>query len=462
MSHAGAVLLAELAADTGLVGAVTRALADTYRGVWLHAPGQVFGDLAVAVADGAKTVTGIEVLRDRRVLFGQVASMPTAWRLLERIDPGHLRLVSEARRIAREAAWAAGAGPDLTSELIIDADATILVAHSDKENVAATWKHTWGFHPLLTFLDRPEVAGGEALAGLLRPGNAGSNTAADHIELLRLTLEALPAMARPRPGDPDGPRVLMRTDSAGASKKFAAALRQAGVRFSLGFTVDERVNAAVESLLEPDAGGRRKSRRWKAAVNTDGSTRSDTWVADITNLVELDQWPTGSRLIARLEPLHPGAQTTLCNTTNCGRYRITCFLTDTPAHGRHRLDGGVPALDLRHRQHARVEDRIRQGKDTGLRNLPCYAFDHNAAWLQIVLTAIDLITWTKLLAFNANPDQSDLATCEIDTFRYRVLHVAGQLVNKARRIHLRLDRDWRWTPALTTAFTRQRAAFGHT
>lgn len=234
VSHAGAALVRELVGDTGLVEAVTGALADTYSGPWTHAPGQVFGDVAVAVADGAKTVTGIEVLRDREALFGRVASMPTAWRLLERIDPAHLGAVAAARAVAREAAWEAGAAPDLSAELIIDADATIVLADSDKENAAATWKHTWGFHPLLAFLDRPEVAGGEALAAILRPGNAGSSTAADHIELLELILQALAEAVRPRPDDPDGPRLLMRTDSAGASKTFAAALRKAGVQFSLG------------------------------------------------------------------------------------------------------------------------------------------------------------------------------------------------------------------------------------
>ncbi len=90
VSHAGSALLRELAAETGLADAVSGALLDTYRGVPVHMPGQVFADLAVAVADGADAVTGIEVLRDRQALFGPVASMPTAWRLLDRIDEPHL------------------------------------------------------------------------------------------------------------------------------------------------------------------------------------------------------------------------------------------------------------------------------------------------------------------------------------------------------------------------------------
>src|SRR6266480_4598197 len=167
-----------MAAETGLASAVTGALMDTYRGFPLHLPGQVFADLAVAIAGGADAVTGIEVLRDRGALFGPVASMPTAWRMLDRIDEAHLPEVRAARAVARERAWAAGAAPEPGGELRIDFDATISTAHSEKQNAAATWKKTFGFHPLLAFLDRPEVAGGEALAGLLRPGNAGSDTAA--------------------------------------------------------------------------------------------------------------------------------------------------------------------------------------------------------------------------------------------------------------------------------------------
>lgn len=174
----------EMAEYTGLVGGVTEALIGTYKGAPVHAPGRVFTDLAVAVADGADAISGIGVLGDREELFGPVASMPTTWRVLDRIDDEHLPLVRSARAKARAVAWAAGAGPDLSEEIRLDFDATITIAHSEKQNAAATWKRTFGFGPLLCFLDRPEVAGGEALAGLLRPGNAGSNTAADHITVL--------------------------------------------------------------------------------------------------------------------------------------------------------------------------------------------------------------------------------------------------------------------------------------
>jgi hypothetical protein len=441
VSHAGVGLLREMAEATGLVGGVSRALIDTYRGVPLHSPGRVFCDLAVAIADGADAVSGIAVLGDRAELFGPVASMPTTWRVLDRLDAAHLCGVQAARAAARAVAWDAGAGPDLRGELRLDFDATITIAHSEKENAAATWKHTFGYHPLLCFLDRPDIAGGEALAGLLRAGNAGSNTAADHIEVLDVALGGLPAAARPRPGDPASPRLLARSDSAGATHAFAAACRERQVGFSFGFPVDRRVQHAVGLIPE---------QCWTPAIEGDGGLREGAWVAEATDLVELTGWPEGSRLILRKERPHPGAQLTF---TDVDGHRITALLTDTPPRV---VPGQLAGLELRHRQHARVEDRIREAKATGLRNLPCRGFAENVAWLHALLTATDLIAWTKLLCFTNVPA---LARCEINTFRYRVLHVAARLTRTARQTRLRIDATWRWARHIATAFTRLRAAF---
>ncbi|MGH8895193.1 MAG: IS1380 family transposase [Actinomycetes bacterium] len=447
VSHAGVGLLREMAEYTGLVDGVSAALIDTYAGMPVHVPGRVFTDLAVAIADGADAVSGIAVLGDRPDLFGPVASMPTTWRGLERIDDEHLDRVHAARAEARERAWAAGAGPDLQrpemgGELRIDFDATITVAHSEKENAAATWKHTFGFHPLLAFLDRPDVAGGEALAGLLRAGNAGSNTAADHIEVLEMALQGLPEHARPRPGDPDSPRVLARSDSAGATHAFAAACREAGVGFSFGFPVDHRIQAVVDLI---------PASCWAPAIQTDGEIRDGAWVAEATGMIGLTGWPEGSRLILRKERPHPGAQLTF---TDVDGLRVTALLTDTPAGV---VPGQAGGLELRHRQHARVEDRIREAKASGLRNLPSRSFALNAAWLQAVLTAVDLVCWTKLIAFG---DVPALARCEIATFRYRVLHVAARITRGARQTRLRIDTTWRWAEAIATGWQRLRTAFG--
>jgi hypothetical protein len=445
VSHAGVGLLREMAEYTGLVGGITEALLDTYKGVPVHPPGRVFTDLAVAVADGADAISGIGVLGDREELFGAVASSPTAWRLLDRVDAGHLPAVRAARGDARAAAWAAGAGPDLASELRLDFDATVTIAHSEKENAAATWKKTFGFHPLLCFLDRPDVAGGEALAGLLRPGNAGSNTAADHVAVLDMALTALPEQARPRPGAPDGPRLLARSDSAGATHAFAAACRERGVGFSFGFPVDERIQVIVDQIPKDC---------WQPAVQIDGELRDGAWVAEATGLLAsvLGSWPEGSRLIVRKERPHPGAQLTF---TDVDGHRITALLTDTPPGPAGTVPGQVAGLELRHRQHARVEDRIREAKATGLRNLPCRGFSENAAWLETVLSAVDLVCWTKKICFHDTPE---LARCEITTFRYRVLHVAARLTTTARRLCLRIDKTWRWATQIAEGFHRLRTA----
>jgi hypothetical protein len=446
VSHAGVGLLREMAEYTGLVDGATAALIGTYKGVPFHAPGRVFTDLAVAVADGADAISGIAMLGDREDLHGPVASMPTTWRVLDRVGPQQLPAIRTARAQAREQAWTAGAGPDLDEELRLDFDATITIAHSEKENAAATWKRTFGFHPLLCFLDRPDVAGGEALAGLLRKGNAGSNTATDHIIVLDQALAALPEHARPRPGEEPGtwtgPRVLARSDSAGATHAFATACVERGVGFSFGFPVDARIQRIVDAIPEPC---------WHPAIQTDGDLRKGAWVAEATGLIDLSGWPDGSRLILRKERPHPGAQLSF---TDIDGHRITAILTNT-APGV--VPGQAAGLELRHRQHARVEDRIREAKATGLRNFPCRAWNENNAWLEVILTAVDLVCWTKLICF---ADVPALARCEIAAFRYRVLHVAARITRVARQTRLRIDKTWRWAVQIAEGFHRLRAAFG--
>ncbi len=257
VSHAGMGMLRELADRTGLSAQVTTALADTYRGPWAYAPGDVFADLAAAVADGADCIDAVgQLCGDREHVFGAKASTTTMWRLIDqRIDAAHLPGVRAARAGARAAAWEAGAAPT-EGWLHIDIDATLVIDHSDnKTGAAATWKKTYGHHPLLAFLDRPQIAGGEALAGLLRNGNAGSNTASDHVIVLEQALASLPPRYQPdpdHPEDPDKPKVLVRCDTAGATHRFAQACRRLGVGFSFGYPVDWRVQDAVDTLTLAD------------------------------------------------------------------------------------------------------------------------------------------------------------------------------------------------------------------
>jgi hypothetical protein len=441
VSHAGAELLREMAGATGLIEAWDEVLLDTYKASpTRHFPGRVLADLAVAIADGARSISDLASLRDQPSLFGPVASTATAWRALDRVSDQHLVRLRAGRAAARTAAWAAGAAPDLTGELHLDFDATIVIAHSDKELASPTWKHTFGFHPLVCFLDRPEISSGEALAGIVREGRAGSNTTADHICVLDMAIANLPEAARPRPDG--GPRLVARADAAGATHGFATACRARHVGYSLGFPIGEAVRDAITTV--PEAA-------WSPAVEPDGNIRDGAWVAEVTGLVDLSTWPAGSRLIVRKERPHPGAQLSLFDTIEGLRH--TAFLTDT-APGQ--VPGQIGGLELRHRQHARIEDRIRQAKAAGLRNLPCRAAPENHAWLEVVLAAADLVAWTKLICFTDTPA---IARCEIDTFRYQILHVAARITRGGRQVNLRLDQTWAWAKTLAAGFETLRAAF---
>jgi hypothetical protein len=318
--------------------------------------------------------------------------------------------------------------------LVIDDDATIVVTHSVKERTAATFKHTFGYHPMLAFCDNTN----EALAGMLRPGNAGSNTATDHIALLDAALAQVPDEQR------HGYPILVRTDGAGASKAFLAhirALRNSSVatEFSIGWAVTDREHTAIAAL--PPCG-------WSEAIDIDGIPRDSAAVAELTGVLlagALDDYPPGTRIIVRRERPHPGAQLDLIEERDGWRY--TCFATDTPT-GQHAW------LDARHRSHARVEDRIRTGKDTGLGRFPSRHFAINAAWLICALTAIDLIAWTQTILLHDDPA---LARAEPKKLRYRLLHVAARLVRGGRRLRLKIDRTWPWAHALARAFHRLRA-----
>jgi Transposase DDE domain group 1 len=423
VGHAGAALLGELADRLGL----TRALGWRDPGGCRHRDARVLRDLAVMLADGGDCLSDLAALRDQPELFGQVASIPTAWRVLERVatDPDGLARLRAARAHARARAWAAGAHPDIEL-LIVDADATLVLAHSDaKQGAAGTYKHTFGFAPLLAYLDRGK-APGEPLAGLLRPGNAAPGAASDLITLVDLALAQLPRSASDQP-------VLVRSDSAGASTRLAWHLRQRGVGFSVGMQVDAHVREAILAQPEP---------AWTPAIDPDGQVREGAEVCELTGWIDLGNWPPDTRAICRREAAHPGAQ---LRFTDHDGHRFQVFLTDQP-------DPDLARLELRHRQRARIEDRIRAAKATGLRNLPFDRWRRNTVWLELILAAQDLTCWTQALLLDG-----DLALAEPKTLRYRLLHVAARLVRHARRRILRLQRSWPWAAELAQAFTRLRA-----
>jgi hypothetical protein len=417
-------LLRELADRVGLTGALGWQQAGGRR---CHPDAAVLRDLAVVLADGGDCLSDLAVLRDQPELFGPVASTPTAWRVIERVatDPDGLARLRAARAHGRARAWAAGAHPD-PALLIVDADATLVLAHSDaKQGAAGTYKHSFGFHPLLAYLDRG-TAPGEPLAGLLRPGNAPAGGADDLIELVDLALAQLPRSASDQP-------VLVRSDSAGASTRLAWHLRDQGVGFSLGMPIDAHLREAV--LAQPEAA-------WTPAIDADGQVRQGAEVCELTGWVDRHTWPAGTRVICRREDAHPGAQ---LRFTDLDGHRFQVFLTDQP-------HPDLSSLELRHRQRARVEDRIRAAKATGLANLPFDRWRRNAVWLELVLAAQDLCCWAQALLLDGA-----LAVAEPKTLRYRLWHVAARIVRHARRAILRLQRSWPWAIALARAFTRLRA-----
>ena len=255
VSHAGAFLLTELADRVGLTAALSAAMAPTRERRSAHDPGVVLRDLCVAIADGGDCVSDLGVLRGQEVLFGTVASESTAHRVIKSIDTEVLEAIRTARAKARERAWDAGARP---KELILDIDATLLGAHSEKEGAAGTYKNGFGFFPLLCFLDET----GEPMAGLLRPGNAGANTAADHFEVLQLALEQLPAQNLER-------EILARADIGGATHAFTADCRDAGIAFSVGYEVGGRVREAI--LAAPGRRGKARSKPTEPSGRAPGS-----------------------------------------------------------------------------------------------------------------------------------------------------------------------------------------------
>ncbi|GAB3973396.1 IS1380 family transposase [Plantactinospora veratri] len=434
VSHAGAVLLRVLADRTGLTGALRRAVAR--RGfVAGRDRGRVLTDLAVMIADGGEAIADIDVLRDQDEVFGRVASPATCWRALDEIDDVRLRRLAHARAKVRARVWslfdrvppARAAGRDIGAGVVVlDVDATLLLAHSEKEGADKTYKRTFGFHPLLVTCDNT----GETLTIRLRPGNAGANTAADHLDVLADAFTQVPAAHRRH--------LLVRADSAGATHTVLDwlatqdATRGRTVEYSIGWSIGEAERAAIAGV--PTSG-------WSPALDADGGVRDGAQVADLTRLVTLaDGWPDGMRVIVRRERPHPGAQLTLFEEHD--GWRSTAFVTNTQV-------GALQWLEARHRAHARVEDRIRVAKNTGLGRLPSRQFAINHAWCTLAAIAADLIAWLQILALDG-----DLATAEPKRLRYRILHTAARLVHGQRRRYLRIPSTWPWATQITTAFNR--------
>jgi hypothetical protein len=420
--NAGAVVLLRTAEAVGLDVALSEAIGPWRAPLARHDPGKVLLDLALSLAVGGDCLADIAQLRAAPEVFGPVASDPTVSRLVDRLGadaPAALAAIAEATATARSRAWqladdqAPDHGRSAANPLVIDVDATLVTAHSEKEQAAPTFKRGFGFHPLCAFLDHGREGTGEPLAILLRRGNAGSNTVTDHITVLRDALAQLPNHGR-RPGKD----VLVRIDGAGGTHELIAWLTHRRLAYSVGFSlpgdlasIQQRLAAIPEDV-------------WTSAYDADGQLRPGAWVAEMTDLFDLSGWPQGMRLIVRRERPHPGAQLRI---TDLDGHRITAFVTNSTR-------GQLADLELRHRRRARAEDRIRCAKDTGLANLPLHDFAQNQIWCAIVALAGNLAAWMQTLALAGH----EARRWEPKRLRLRLLSIPARHARTGRRRLLHL------------------------
>lgn len=425
-SQVGLHLLGELADRAGLTSAYSAAV--PWSGE--RAPGQDRGRLlthvAVTLAGGGVCVDDVAALRDQPDLFGEVASSATIWRAVHDIDAVVLDALRRARATARAKVWEAfGTG----AETILDVDAALVEIHSaNKERAASHFKGGYGFHPLFCFAD----ATGEALSGMLRPGNAAANSGADQLAVLDDAIASLPAAWRAGHGAGDDAvavqhAIVVRADTAGAVAEFVVGLVARNVEFSVGGRVNDQLSTAI-AAVPADA--------WRRSVDDEGASRHAGEVAELDVL--LDGWPAGTRAICRREKPHPGAQLRLWDTDGW-RHQVT--LTNS--------GGDALALELRQRRHARVENCIKALRDTGLDRMPFRSFAANEVWLELVLAGADLLAWLRLGCLDG-----ELGRAEPKALRYRLLHVAGRIVRLARRLVLRLPAHWPWADELAGAYRR--------
>lgn len=427
VSLTGLHLLGDLADRVGLTEGYSAAVPPAGERAPVHDRGRVLVHAAVTLAGGGRCVADVAALGDQPGLFGDVASAPTIWRTVNGIDGGVLDALRAARARARSVVWATAGAPD---QVVLDVDASLVEIHSEnKEQAASHFKRGFGFHPMFCVLD--DGGRGEPLAGVLRAGNAAANSGADQLAVLDMALAQLPESHRRghRPGDRTDEvmhPVLVRADSAGAVRAFIDGLGARNCEFSVSARTSDTLDAAINAVAA-DA--------WLPARGvTSDARRRRAQVAELD--VTLAGWPPGTRAIVRRERPHPGAQLRLWDHNG---WRHQVVLTNSA--------GDPMDLEARHRRHAQVENHIRNLKDCGLERMPFTAFDANAAWMELVLAAADLLVWCQRLCLNGA-----LARAEPRSLRYRLLHVGARLVHTARQVRLRLPEHWPWTTDLLQAY----------
>jgi hypothetical protein len=450
VGHAGAVLLRKLADQAGLTAALGSAL--TRAGKFpLVDRGVALVSMAVAIALGATSMNDITVLAHHAPVLGPEPSDTTVRRTLELADPRTLDKVAGVRARVRAHVWGliaarpagfpwlAIAGKLLAGWLVIDLDGTLITARSDKERAAPTFKMGYGFHPLGAWCANTA----ESLAMLLRPGNAGSNTFADHLTVLTVAICQIPARMRAR--------MLVRVDGAGASHELISHLLSlSSRRRTMLFTCGWAITGADEQAI-----GLLPAAAWQAAVDQDGVVQVDKHVAEITHLLSRAAgWPAGLRwIVRRTKPSRRQARNLTAFEKATG-WRYSIIVTNIPAA---RGIGGVAGshhaqfIDVLHRQHAVVEDGVRAAKSMGLRNLPSKTWMVNCGWVLAANIAADLVAWCRLLGLY---DCEDLKDAEPDTLRYRLLSLPARLIRHARARVLKISRTWPWKDPFLTCWQR--------
>lgn len=428
ISSGGAALLLKTAQVSGLSEVLSEVLRPWRASRSVHDPGKTVLDLAVTIALGGDCLADAAVVRAQAQLFGPVASDPTISRLIDTLgdDPSVvIAAIRGARAAARAVVWGHQVPIPTAGQVVVDLDATLIGAHSEKEGASPNFKRGFGFHPMLAFVDHGQGGTGEPLAAMLRPGKATANDAADQITVLDAALAQLPEQIRSQ--------VLVRGDTGAGVHEFVWHVHNLGLQYSVGIYARQPVLDALAVLPR---------QAWRRALDADSRPRQGAQVAELTRWLPatFSGWPPGMRIIARRERPHPGAQLRI---TDADGWRITLFATNT-------VGGRLADLELRHRRRARAEDRIRALKDTGMTNLPLQAFTKNQIWLELVQLAAELLTWTQLLAW---PDQPT-RRWEPKRLRLRLLAVAGRIITTGRRSILRLSRRWPWTELITSGHQR--------
>ncbi len=446
VGQAGGVLLTEVVALAGLDQGLSGALASWRKATAVHDPGKVVLDLALMLALGGDCLADVALLRAEPGVYGPVASDPTVSRTIAALAgdaPAVLKAIDAARAEARARVWSLAGehapdhGTDAARPLVVDLDATLVTSHSDKEQAAPTFKRGFGFHPLCSFVDHGPDGTGEPLAIALRAGNAGSNTAADHITVTRAALAQLPGLAGRRPGTRPGRRVLVRTDGAGCSHDYLNWLTGRRLSYSVGFTLPATTAELLTAI---------PAQVWAPAYDAHDEVRDGAWVAELTHLLDLSGWPTGMRVIARKERPHPGAQLRI---TDVDGLRVTAFATNTATGGPGTQ---LADLELRHRRRARAEDRIRVSKDTGLTNLPLHDFAANQIWCAIIALAVEITAWMQMLALTPHPARR----WEPKRLRLRLFTVPATLARTGRQVRLHLAKHNPWAALVRDGIHRLR------